>query len=104
MTITQADIQKLASLSRMKLTEEEQATFAKDIDSILGYVEQIKGVSSDAAGTTVSHANKKPADIPHRNALREDVADANLNPDASVLVEAAPAHEQGFVKVKKILG
>lgn len=104
MTITQADIQKLASLSRMKLTEEEQATFAKDIDSILGYVEQIKEVSSDVAGTTVSHADKKPSDIPHRNALREDVADANLNADASVLVDAAPAHEQGFVKVKKILG
>lgn len=99
MTITQADIQKLASLSRMKLTEEEQATFAKDIDSILGYVEQIKEVSSDA-----SHADKKPSDIPHRNALREDVADADLNSDASVLVGAAPAHEQGFVKVKKILG
>ncbi len=99
MTITQADIQKLASLSRMKLTDEEQATFAKDIDSVLGYVEQIKEVSSD-----VSHADKKPSDIPHRNALREDVADADLNPDASALVDAAPAHEQGFVKVKKILG
>lgn len=108
MTITQADIQKLASLSRMKLTEEEQATFAKDIDSILGYVEQIKEVSSGAnaggTGTTVSHADKKPSDIPHRNAMREDIADTNLNSDASVLVDAAPAHEQGFVKVKKILG
>ncbi len=98
MTITQTDIQKLASLSRMKLTEEEQTQFAKEIDSILGYVEQIKEVSSD-----VSHADKKPSDIPHRNALREDIADANLNPDSNVLVESAPAQEQGFVKVKKIL-
>jgi aspartyl-tRNA(Asn)/glutamyl-tRNA(Gln) amidotransferase subunit C len=103
MTITQADIQKLASLSRMKLTEEEQAQFAKEIDSILGYVEQIKEVSSGTQGGS-SHADKKPSDIPHRNALREDVADADLNPDSSVLVDAAPAHEQGFVKVKKILG
>jgi aspartyl-tRNA(Asn)/glutamyl-tRNA(Gln) amidotransferase subunit C len=98
MTITQTDIQKLANLSRIKLTDEEQTQFAKEIDSILGYVEQIKEVSSD-----VSHADKKPADIAHRNALREDIADANLNPDSSVLVESAPAHEQGFVKVKKIL-
>lgn len=98
MTITQADIQKLASLSRMKLTEEEQNQFAKEIDSILGYVEQIKEVSSDA-----SHADKKPSDIPHRNLMREDIADSNLNPDSSTLVNAAPMHEQGFVKVKKIL-
>lgn len=98
MTITQTDIQKLASLSRMKLTDEEQSQFAKEIDSILGYVEQIKEVSSD-----VSHADKKPADIAHRNLMREDIADANLNPESNVLVESAPAHEQGFVKVKKIL-
>lgn len=107
MTITQADIQKLASLSRMKLTEEEQTQFAKEIDSILGYVEQIKEVSSganaDRTGTVVSHADKKPSDIPHRNAMREDIADTYLNSDASKLIEAAPAHEQGFVKVKKIL-
>ncbi len=107
MTITQADIQKLASLSRMKLTEEEQTQFAKEIDSILGYVEQIKEVSSganaDGTGAVVSHADKKPSDIPHRNAMREDIADAHLNSDATKLVEAAPAHEQGFVKVKKIL-
>ena len=105
MTITQADIQKLASLSRMKLTDAEQAEFAKDIDSILGYVEQIKEVSAGAGSQAGdSHADKKPSDIPHRNALREDIADANLNPDASVLIDASPAHEQGFVKVKKILG
>ncbi|MCF7865384.1 MAG: Asp-tRNA(Asn)/Glu-tRNA(Gln) amidotransferase subunit GatC [Candidatus Pacebacteria bacterium] len=103
MTITQADIQKLASLSRMKLTEEEQTQFAVEIDSILGYVEQIKEVSSGAQGNA-SHADKKPADIAHRNALREDVADTDLNPDASILIDAAPAEEQGFVKVKKILG
>ena len=107
MTITSTDIQKLASLSRMKLTEEEQTQFAKEIDSILGYVEQIKEVSSGAnagtTGTAVSHADKKPADIPHRNLMREDIADTTLNADSAVLVDAAPAHEQGFVKVKKIL-
>lgn len=101
MTITQADIQKLASLSRMKLTDSEQIEFAKDIDSILGYVEQIKEVGAQSGD---SHADKKPSDIPHRNALREDIADANLNPEASALIDAAPTHEQGFVKVKKILG
>lgn len=123
MTITQTDIQKLASLSRIKLTDDEQIQFAKEIDSILGYVEQIKEVSSGVAeGDTrntestknskntesastqvVSHADKKPSDIPHRNHMREDIADTDLNPDASVLVNSAPSHEQGFVKVKKIL-
>ncbi len=100
MTITQIDIQKLASLSRIKLTEDEQTQFAKEIDSILGYVEQIKEIGAQSGD---SHADKKPSDIPHRNHMREDIADTDLNSDASVLVNAAPAHEQGFVKVKKIL-
>lgn len=99
MTVTLQEIEKLAELSRMQLTQEEKETFTKDIDSILSYVEQIREVSS--SGT---HADKKPADIPHRNALREDMADATLNPNPGVLVESAPAHEQGFIKVKKILG
>lgn len=92
----------------MKLTDEEKAQFATEIDSILGYVEQIKEVSSSGAntesGATASaHANKQPSDIPHRNILCEDVADTLLNTDPKVLVDAAPAHEDGFVKVKKIL-
>lgn len=100
MSITEADIKKLASLSRMKLTAEEEAQFAKEIDSILGYVDQINEVSGASAATA---GVKAPAEIPHRNMLREDVADADLNPDSSVLVKSAPASEDGFVKVKKIL-
>ncbi len=91
----------------MKLTEEEQAQFAKEIDSILGYVEQIKEVSSSAdvtgAGTMGVQVEKTPHEILHRNALREDVADTDLNPDSSVIVQAAPASQDGYIKVKKIL-
>ena len=100
MSITLKEIEKLAELSRIHLAESEKETFTKDIDSVLAYVEQIKEVVS--SGDT--HADKKPADIIHRNALREDIADTHINPDPSVLVELAPSHEQGFIKVKKILG
>jgi aspartyl-tRNA(Asn)/glutamyl-tRNA(Gln) amidotransferase subunit C len=48
MTITEKDIEKLATLSRMRLEDDEKAQFAKEIDSILGYVEQIKEVSENA--------------------------------------------------------
>ncbi len=97
MSITDADIEKLASLSRMKLSAEERSQFAKEIDSILGYVEQIKEVSAGGA------SGKKPSDIPHRNILRADIADRDLGDDTSILIEAAPKSLDGYVQVKKIL-
>jgi aspartyl-tRNA(Asn)/glutamyl-tRNA(Gln) amidotransferase subunit C len=100
MSLTQEDVQKLASLSRMKLSEEELAQFTKEIDSILGYVQQINEVSASAGG---AHGTKKPEDIPHRNILREDVADRELLADGEGLVSAAPQSQDNLVKVKKIL-
>ncbi len=98
MSLSQSDIQKLASLSRLKLSDEELAQFTKEIDSILGYVEQIKEVS-EGGGANV----KKPSDILHRNILREDVDDRELIASGEKLISAAPESQDGLVKVKKIL-
>lgn len=97
MSITQKDIQKLASLSRIQLTEAEEMEFAKEIDAILGYVDQINTVS------TVQNDIKNPERFVHRNALREDVDDVALNPEPQILIDAAPTQQDGYVKVKKIL-
>lgn len=110
MSINAQDIKKLASLSRIKISDSEVDQFAKEIDGILGYVEQIKEVSGGASGGAMagfgapSHAGKSPLNIPHRNQLREDADDRSLNDDASILVESAPQSEDGYIKVKKILG
>lgn len=102
MTITKEEIQKLASLSRLKLTEEETEQYAKDLNGILKYVDQIQEVT-DGVDTTNS-SNKNPAEISHRNVMRDDTADQLLNPEPQKLVEAAPKHQDGLVEVKKILG
>jgi len=96
MSLTEAEVQKLASLSRMQLSEEEPGQFTKEIDSILGYVEQIKEVSEELTP-------KASSDIPHRNILREDVSDRDLIEAGGSLVGAAPASQNNLLKVKKIL-
>ncbi len=102
---TVADVEKLANLSRLALTEDEKISFAKEIGGILAYVGQIQEVSG---GADVLAGRTDPKHYPHRNVLREDIADKGtgmeLNPDASILVEAAPQHTPEHVKVKKILG
>ncbi|MEN9649798.1 MAG: hypothetical protein RL094_765 [Candidatus Parcubacteria bacterium] len=96
--ITQADIKKLASLSRMQLSDEEAERYTKEIDSILAYVEQIKDVTADVDTTK----DKTPDQYPHRNMLRDDVA-APLDTDRDALVKLAPESQDGYIKVKKIL-
>jgi len=102
MIITTGEIQKLASLSRLKLTDEETEQYAKDLTGILKYVDQIQEVTEGA--DTTSTAGKTPSDFPHRNVMRGDVSDQALNPAPQKLVEAAPKHQDGLVEVKKILG
>lgn len=98
------DIEKLAGLSRLALTQEEKEAFAKDIGGILAYVGQIQEVASSA--NIASHRTDS-ANYVIKNIMREDEPDKGtgieLNPNAAILVEAAPQHTEEFVKVKKIL-
>ncbi|MEI6041999.1 MAG: Asp-tRNA(Asn)/Glu-tRNA(Gln) amidotransferase subunit GatC [bacterium] len=102
MTITSEDIQKLASLARIKVANEEAEQYATEISHILKYVDQIQEVTEGA--DTTSASIKNPSDLSHRNVMRDDVADQLLNPVPQKLVEAAPKHQDGLVEVKKILG
>ncbi len=108
---TKDDLEKLASLSRLALTDAEKDGFAKDIGNILAYVGQIQEVASGEGADILAHRTDK-ATYPMRNVMREDGADrdgatgghAELNPDPGVLVAAAPRHTEEYVQVKKILG
>ena len=48
MDFTKKDIEKLAGLARIELTEEEKERFAKQISSILDYVKQVQEIDASA--------------------------------------------------------
>ena len=98
------DIEKLAKLSRLELTDTEKATFARDLENILQYVDQIREVTTDTAGAgSTDAAAMEVGDI--YNVLREDV----LLPDHQTgqfperILAGVPDSQDGFIKVKKIL-
>ncbi len=93
--ITLKEIEKLATLSRLTLTEDEKQSFQKDIGSILDYVGQLEKV------TVSSDALPKVGDT--YNVLREDVVRNNPGSYTEDLLKAAPSSQDGYVKVKKIL-
>lgn len=97
---TVKDVEKLAQLSRLSLSQEEKETYATEISGILGYISQIQDVSaSDTHNRTSSDA------YPHRNVMRDDVArELPIHDDSQQLVDLAPRHVDGYVQVKKILG
>lgn len=90
--IEKKDIEKLATLSRIKLTEAEKESFQKEIDSILGYVAQIQKASGTVEG-------KLDLDQPE-NAFREDVPERQGGEYTRDLIDAAPYKEGDSVQVK----
>ena len=89
------DVEALAKLARINLSEEEKETFAKDIGSILSYVDKIKEVATEDAQAEVGAVY---------NAFREDV---EVEKDEKMVTEIKnqfPGKEGDYLKVKKILG
>ena len=92
--ISKTDIEKLASLSRLALTDAEKDSFSSEIGAILGYVGNINSLVS----------NDDVPQYAHKNILREDVVVHGTGEYTDKLIANAPEKEGNFVKVKKILG
>ena len=89
------DIDRLAKLARIELTDAEKEKLLKDIDPILGYVTQIKEVAGNM------DAEKKAFE--HRNIMRPDDNVTATGSNTEAIVADMPESERNYLKVKKIL-
>ncbi len=89
------EIENLLTLARMELPATEKERLRHDIDSILGYVDQLR------EATTKKVPFLHDRDV--RNVLRDDVSTASGGMYTNDLLHAAPQSEKGYIKVKKIL-
>ncbi len=92
------DIEKLAKLARIELTDEEKQTFAKDLENILKYVDQIREVTT---GSNPQAGGGEIGDV--YNVLREDTDPHESGQFTEKILAEVPSTQDGFVKVKKIL-
>lgn len=93
------DIERLATLSRIRVSEEEKKGFLQDFESILNYVGEIKKV----AGEEPSHDLSAQAGAGElRNVMREDAAGPMLASPEELLAEA-PERKDGYIKVDQVL-
>jgi len=93
--ITEEDVLVLAKLSRLHFKEGEVSEIAKEIESILGYVEQLHSVDLKGYKPTYQVTGLK-------NVMRPDEAyEYGVSPED--LLKNAPQQENGFIKVRRVL-
>lgn len=93
MSLQLEDIEKLASLSRLSLTEEEKQQYLKDFSSILGYVSEISAVDTSSIEETQSLTN----------VMRDDVVTHESAQFTAKLLAEAPQKEGEYFKVTQVL-
>jgi len=93
--LSPADVDRIAALARLELTDEERARFATQLSAILAYADQVQ-----QAETSASAADAAPGD----SRMRADTLLPSL--DRDIVLEQAPAadHGAGLFKVPRVLG
>ena len=93
------DIEKLAKLARIELTEEEKQTYLKDISAILNYVDQIKEV----VGKVGRETPLRQGFAGLKNVMRDDETKDEASINTEAIVTEFPQKQGNYLKVKKIL-
>lgn len=88
------DIEKVARLARLELSEEEKVTFGNQLEQILTYMEQLNRLDTTGVEPT-SHA------IPVHNVFREDEVKSSFPQEEALAI--APDKEDGHFKVPRII-
>ena len=94
--LTIADVEAVAALAHLELTDEEKQLFTRQLADILNYAEQLQAVDTTGVAAT-AHVNAHEAE--RDDALRPSlsVADALANaPDADA--------ELGLFRVPRVMG
>ncbi len=89
--ISKKEVQHIADLARLHLTDEEIEKMQKNLDSILNYVEKLQKVDTKKVKLNL------PSSCRFRN---DEVKESAL---AKKIREQAPDEEDGYFKVKSIL-
>lgn len=93
--ITRADVEHVAQLARLALTEDEVAALTGELEVILEYAAEVSALEIDDVPPT-AHP------LPLVNVLRADEVRPVLDRDE--VLEQAPAAEDGRFRVPRIMG
>ncbi len=88
------DIEKVAKLARLELSEEDREIFGNQLEQVLTYMEQLNRLDTTGVDPT-SHA------IPIYNVFREDEVKPSVSQEEVLAI--SPDEEEGHFKVPRII-
>lgn len=94
-SISHKEVEHVARLARLDLTEPEKNLFGEQLSQILTFVEQLQEVSTEGIPPTASVAEQELL-------LREDLPREGLSQEQAL--SNAPDVSEGFFVVPKIIG
>jgi aspartyl-tRNA(Asn)/glutamyl-tRNA(Gln) amidotransferase subunit C len=96
-TLSRDEVVRIAQLAHLELTEDEIATFTRQLGDILHYAEQVQAV--DTAGVPPTSHVLAGASIE-----RDDAPGPCLDRNAALAGAPDAAHEAGLFRVPRVIG
>ncbi|MDO9399117.1 MAG: Asp-tRNA(Asn)/Glu-tRNA(Gln) amidotransferase subunit GatC [bacterium] len=96
MKLSKSEIQHIAKLARLELTEEELKKYNSQLSAVLDYIDQLKEVDVSGVEPTAQITGLE-------NVLREDVVKDWDEKEIEQSLADAPEKEGRFIKVKRII-
>lgn len=95
MSLTRNDVEHVAALARLGLTDEEKERLLQQLTVILDNIAILNTVDTSAIPPTAQVVDLA-------NVLRDDVVEPSLSQDE--VIRIAPRSRDGFVEVRAVLG
>jgi aspartyl-tRNA(Asn)/glutamyl-tRNA(Gln) amidotransferase subunit C len=92
-----ADVERIASLAHLELTEDEKHLFTRQLAEILAYAEQVQAIDTSGVPAT-AHVLARP------RAEREDVQKPSLSVSDALANAPEAETEAGLFKVPRVIG
>lgn len=99
MPITRIDVEKIADLAKLELTDEETDLFTVQLSAIIGYVEKLNELDTTDV-PAMSHCASAGGDSEYHK--RDDEVRPSLG--QKLAVDNAPDSSDGYFRVPRVIG
>lgn len=99
MPITRTEVEKIAKLANLELTEDEKESFSGQLAAIIEYIDQLNELDTSAVSPWQTHSAGEAA-ISY--ASRDDVIEAGLGQRKAL--DQAPDADEGHFLVPRVIG
>ena len=100
--ISKEEVEKIAKLARIHVTNQEKIKYSKELSNILGYIEKLNNVNTDDVVETSQTTGLENV-YQEDDASRDWKADKDIKKNREELLRNAKSKKDEYIKVKQML-